>query len=58
MASVGKRYGAFKIPCNGISDRYAYVDPTKEVFTSKLPLDSLNLLVNLTKCNLYFIALP
>ena len=33
-------------------------DPTNDVLTSKLPFDSLNLLVNLTKCNLYFIALP
>ena len=47
--SFGKRYGAFNIPCNGISDNHAYVDPTNVVLTSKLPLDSLNLLVNLTK---------
>ena len=33
-------------------------NPTNDVLTSKLPFDSLNLLLNFTKCNLYFIALP
>ena len=56
--SIAYIYGAFNIPVNGISFKYAYVEPTNVVDTSKLPFDSLYFVLNLTKCKRYLMALP
>ena len=51
-------YGQLTIADSGISFKYAKVEPTNVVVTSKLPLDSLNLDENFVICKRYLIALP